>query len=57
MGSYDFVVSIICLPSEESPMVSVGKAKERLGSSRVSMKDDKNSRENRSEGPCGGLLV
>ena len=31
-------------------MVGVGKAKERLGSNRVSMKNDKNSQENRGEG-------
>ena len=43
-------MSIVGFPTKESPMVGVGKAKERLGSSRVSMKNDKNSQENRGEG-------
>jgi hypothetical protein len=37
-------------PSVESPGVDVGKARERLGSSRVSMKNDRNRQENRGEG-------
>jgi hypothetical protein len=53
LGRYNFVVSIVGFPSIESPMVGVGKANESLGSSRVSMKNDKNSQENRGRG--GGL--
>ena len=44
------MVSIVGFPSIESPMIGIGKAKERLGSNRVSMKNDKNSQENRGEG-------
>ena len=44
---YDFVESFVGLPNEEFPVVSVGKARERLGSSRVHMENDKNSQENR----------
>lgn len=42
-------MSIIGFISKESPVVGVGKARERLGSSRVSMKKDKNSHKNRGE--------
>lgn len=47
LGSYDFayfVVSVVSLPSEESPGVGVGKARERLGHSRVNMKNDRAKR-------------
>ena len=46
-------MSIIGFISKESPVVGVGKARERLGSSRVSMKNDKNSQENRGGGAGG----
>lgn len=49
-GSCDFVVSLVGVLSEESPLVSVGKARERLSSSRVSMKNDKKNQDNRGEG-------
>jgi hypothetical protein len=50
LAPYNFVVSIVGFPSTESPMVCDGEAKERLDSSRVSMKNDKNSQENRGGG-------
>ena len=34
-------MSVVGFPSEESPVVGVRKIRERLGSSRVSMKNDK----------------
>jgi hypothetical protein len=40
-------------PSIESPVVGVRKAQKSLGSSRVSMKNDKNSQENRGGGAGG----
>lgn len=43
-------MSVFGLPSEESPAVSVGKTRERLGSSIASKKNDKNSQENKGEG-------
>ena len=43
-------MSIVGFHSIESPMAGVRKAKERLGSSRVSMKNNKNSQENRGNG-------
>lgn len=49
LDSYDFVVSIVGLSSKESPMVGVRKAEERLGRSRVIIKNDKNSHENRGK--------
>ena len=50
LGLYNFVVSIVGFLSIESPVVCVGKVRERLGSFRVSIKNDKNIQENR-----GGL--
>ena len=41
LAPYNFVVSIVGFPSIESPVVGVRKAKERLGSSRACMKNDK----------------
>lgn len=52
LSSYNFVVSIIGFISKESPVVGVGKARERLGSNRVSIKNDKDIQENRE----GGLV-
>jgi hypothetical protein len=49
LGSYDFIASIVGFPNKESPLVGVAKARERLGSSRVSMKNDKNNQENTRE--------
>lgn len=52
LGSYAFVmtlVSAVGLSSKESPVVGVGKARDRLGRSRVRMKDDKNSHKKRGE--------
>ena len=43
-------MSIVGFHSIESPMAGVRKAKERLGSSRVSMKNNKNSQENKGDG-------
>ena len=43
-------MSIVGFPTIESPMVGVRKGKERLGSSRFSMKNNKNSQENRGNG-------
>ena len=43
-------MSIVGFPSIESPVVGVRKAQKSLGSSRVSMENDKNSQENRGEG-------
>ena len=56
LAPYNFVVSIVGFPSIESPMVGVGKARESLGSSRASMKNDKNSQENRG-GVVGGHMA
>lgn len=53
LGSCAFVVtvvSVVGLPSPESPVVGVGKAREGLGRSRVIMRDDKNSHKQRGEG-------
>lgn len=50
LGSYAFVMTLVSalgLSSKESPVVGVGKARERLGRSRVRMKDDKNSHKKR----------
>lgn len=52
LGSYAFVMTLVSalgLSSKESPVVGVRKARERLGRSRVSMKDDKNSHKKRGE--------
>ena len=43
-------MSIVGFPSIESPLVGVGKARKKLGSSRVSMKNEKNSQENKGKG-------
>jgi hypothetical protein len=50
LSSYDFVLSVVGFLREESPVLSVGKNTERLGSSRVSMKNDKNRHKNRGKG-------
>ena len=50
LGHNNFVVSVVDISSRESPVVGVGKARESLGSSRASMKNDKNSQENGGEG-------
>lgn len=50
LGFYNFVVSVVGFPSVDSPVVCVGDARERLGSGRVSMKDDENGHKNRGEG-------
>lgn len=44
------MVSLVGFPSIESPLLSVEKAKEGLGGSLFSMKDEKNSQENRGKG-------
>ena len=57
LGHNNFVVSVVDISSRESPVVGVGKARESLGSSRASMKNDKNSQENGGEGACGGHMA
>lgn len=50
LGSYDFVVSIVGLPSKKSPVVVIGRVREGLGSSRVRMKNNKDSQKERGKG-------
>jgi hypothetical protein len=50
---YDFVESFVGLPNEEFPVVSVGKARERLGSSRVSIRMTKTAIRREEREACG----
>ena len=49
-------MSVIDLPSKESLVVSVGKAREKLESDRVSM-NDKTAVRIEEKGACGDLVV
>lgn len=50
MDFYDFVVSVIGLPSKELPIVGIGRVRKRLGGSRVRMKNNKDSHKNVGKG-------
>lgn len=50
-------MSIVDFPSIESPVVGVQKARERLGSSRVSMKNDKTAKRIEDREACGGHMA
>lgn len=50
LHSYEFVMFVVVFSSKDSLVIGPGKSRGSLDSSRVSMKNDKNTQENGGEG-------
>lgn len=55
LGSYNFAVSLVGLPSKDTPKVGIGRVREWLDSHRVRMKANQDSHRDRGKGSLWGV--